>query len=76
MEDGYVQRLTRYFVVPKGDDNIRVVYYASHCGLNDKLWAPDFILPTIDSVLRSVDSGCWFGDANVGEMFLNYMLNY
>ena len=58
LEDGFVQSLTGYFSVPKGDDDIRVIYDATQCALKDRLWAPNFILPTVDSVLRSVDARC------------------
>ena len=74
LEKGHIKSLTSYFAVPKGEDDIRIVYDASKCGLNERLWAPNFVLPTIDSVLRSVDFNSWFCDADLGEMFLNYSL--
>ena len=72
LEDGFV---SSYFPVPKGEEDIKVVYDATQCGLNESLWSPNFILPTIDSVLWTVEIGCWFGDDDLGEMFLNYMLD-
>jgi hypothetical protein len=39
------------------------------------LWAPWFPLPTIDSLLRSVEPGTWMADNDVGEMFLNFVLH-
>jgi hypothetical protein len=55
--------------------DIRVVYDATVCGLNDALWAPNFFLPTVDSILRNASSSSWFGDIDLGEMFLNYPLD-
>ena len=75
LEDGLVKNLTSFFAVPKGDDDIRVVYDASKSGLNVALWAPNFGLPTIDTVLRSVGFNSWMGDADFGEHFLNFPLD-
>jgi hypothetical protein len=67
--------LTGSFPVPKGQDDLRMVYDASKCGLNSQLWAPNFMLPTIDMTLRHVDHSGWFGDIDLGEMFLNFPLD-
>ena len=72
---GYVKSLTGFFAVPKGENDIRIVYDASACGLNDALWCPNFFLPSIDSVLRNAGSETWFGDIDLGEMFLNFQLD-
>ena len=72
---GYVKSLTGFFAVPKGENDIRIVYDASKCGLNDALWCPNFFLPTIDSVLRNASADTWFGDIDLGEMFLNFQLD-
>lgn len=72
---GDVKLLTGFSAVPKGEGDIRIVYDATACGLNNALWAPSFFLPTIDSILRNADSGTWFGDIDLGEMFLNYFLD-
>lgn len=73
--NGKVKNLTGFFAVPKGKDDIRVVYDVSAYMLNSSLWAPNFELPTIDTVLRSVNFNSWFGDANFGEHFLNFPLD-
>ena len=70
-----VKSLTGFFAVPKGESDIRMVYDATKCGLNAALWAPNFGLPTIDTVLRNADNQTWFGDIDLGEMFLNYFLD-
>ena len=72
---GEVNSLTGFFAVPKGTDDIRIVYDATACGLNNALWSPNFFLPTIDSVLRGADKDSWFSDIDLGEMFLNYFLD-
>ena len=72
---GYVKSLTGFFAVPKGEDDIRIVYDASRCGLSYALWCPNFFLPTIDSVLRNASLDMWFGDIDMGEMFLNFQLD-
>jgi hypothetical protein len=48
---GNVLSLTSFFTVPKGDGDVRMVYDAMKSGLNDKLWAPWFLLPTVESHL-------------------------
>jgi len=70
-----VKSLTSFFAVPKAGTGIRVVYDATQCGLNDALWAPNFFLPMVDSILRNACRSTWFGDINLGGMFLNYALD-
>ena len=52
-----------------------MVYNAIKCSLNDALWAPNFFLPIVDSILHNSLSATWFGDIDLGEMFLNYALD-
>jgi hypothetical protein len=75
VEAGYVESLISFFDVDKGSDDIRMVYDGSSSGLNDSLWAPWFPLPTLETLLRSVESGTYMSDNDVGEMFLNFMLH-
>jgi hypothetical protein len=72
---GEVRSLTSFFSVPKGDGDVRMVYDASKSGLNSKLWAPWFLLPTIESHLRSVQPGSFMGDIDFSEQFLNFVLH-
>jgi hypothetical protein len=51
---GPMVSLTSYFAVPKGKDDIRMVYDGTKNGLNDSLWAPWFSLPTVKMHLRFV----------------------
>jgi len=66
---------TSFFSVPKGADDIRMVYDASRSGLNAALWVPGFPLPTTNTHLRSVEPGTWLADLDIGEMFLNFPLH-
>ena len=61
-----------FFSVPKGLNDIRMVYDASKSGLNAVLYAPWFALATVDTSLRSMDRGYWSADNDFGEMFLNF----
>ena len=71
-----IKSFIKYFAVPKGEDDIRLVYDATANKLNDCVWVPTFWLPTIDTLVRGVDGGSWMTDRDVGDMFLNYALHY
>lgn len=75
IDKGKVLSLTSYFGVPKGDQDIRLVYDATKSKLNASLWAPNFGLPTVDTLTRGIDDQSWLGDIDIGEMFLNFMLH-
>jgi hypothetical protein len=72
---GFVSSLTSFFAVPKGNNDIRMVYNASISGLNDSIWVPRFPLPTIQTHLRAVEEGTYMADLDIGEMFLNFILH-
>jgi hypothetical protein len=63
------------FSVQKGEDDIRVVYDGSVSGLNEVLWVPRFVLPTLRTHLRAVENGTFMADVDIGEMFLNFILH-
>jgi hypothetical protein len=67
--------IIKYFAVPKGEGDARVVYDAGANGLNDCVWSPSFFLPTVDSLLRIVDHSSYMEDRDIGEMFLNFELH-
>ena len=73
--DTTVASLMSFFYVPKGEDDIRMVYDGTKCGLNDAVWVPSFFLPTMESHLRAVVSGTHMCDVDLGEMFLNFMMH-
>ena len=75
IDKGPVVSVTSLFDVPKGKDDIRLVYNATDSGLNEAVWAPWFSLQTCESHLRAVDPGTYMGDADLGEMFLNFPLD-
>jgi hypothetical protein len=70
-----IKALIKYFAVPKGLDDIRIVYDATASGLNACVWAPSFWLPTVDTLLRALDSNSWMADRDIGDMFLNFELH-
>ena len=69
---GQVQARMNVFDVPKGKDDIWLVYDGTKSGLTDCLWAPWFPLPMFESLLRSVGLSMWLGDNNIGEQFHNF----
>ncbi|KAL7570891.1 hypothetical protein ACA910_018952 [Epithemia clementina (nom. ined.)] len=52
-----------------------MVYNGTKSGLNRALFAPWFLLATVDTMLRSVDVGTWSVDNNFVKMFLNFWLH-
>jgi hypothetical protein len=70
-----IKSLIKYFAVPKGLSDIRIVYDATASGLNEVVWAPSFWLATIDSLVRALDSTSWMVDRDIGDMFLNFQLH-
>ena len=73
--DEEVESLMSFFYVPKGLDDVRMVFDGTKCGLNDAVWVPSFLLPTMETHLRAVVQGTHMCDVDVGEMFLNYMMH-
>jgi len=65
----------KYFAVPKGEDDVRIVYDATANGLNDCVWIPSFWLPTINTLVRCLDKDSWMTDRDMGDMFLNFQLH-
>jgi hypothetical protein len=73
--EAFIQSLTAFFAVPKGLDDISMVYDGTVSGLNDCTWVPRFVLPTIETHLRSVDEDTYMADVDVGDCFLNFILH-
>jgi hypothetical protein len=61
--------------VPKGEDDIRLVYDGSVGVFNLTIRVPRFFLPTIRTHLRAVDANTYMADVDIGEMFLNFILH-
>jgi hypothetical protein len=72
---GTMSSLTGYFAVPKGSDDIHMVYDATKSGLNSAPWVPSFTLPTVETLLDLLSSSSWMADLDMGEMFLNFPLD-
>ena len=70
-----IKSLTSFFSVPKGENDIRMVYDGTKSGLNASLFAPWFGLGNVTSMLRTVESKTWSADNDFGEMFLNFWLH-
>lgn len=71
-----VKSLIKFFDFPKGKRDIQLVYDTTANALNECVWVPSFWLPTIDSVLRAMDSDSWMADRDIGDMFLNFQLHH
>lgn len=72
---GVIWSLTAFFDVPKGADDIRMVYDGTVNGFNDCIEVPKFGSPTVKSHLRAMSLAYYMVDANVGECFLNFYLH-
>jgi hypothetical protein len=70
-----VKSYIKYFAVPKGDNDVQMVYNAMANNLNERVWVPTFWLPMINLLVRAVDRGSWMTDGDMGDMFLNYQLH-
>jgi hypothetical protein len=65
----------KYFAVPKGEDDVRLVYDATANGLNECVWSSSFWLPTINTLVRGLDMNLWMTNRDMGDMFLNFQLH-
>jgi hypothetical protein len=52
-----------------------MVYDATKCGLNELVWAPNFFIPSVESMVDLLDSKSWMADIDLGGMFLNFPLD-
>ena len=64
-----------YFTVPKGDGDIRPVFNGTSCGLNHRVWAPNFWLPTSGSLIGCLHYNYEAVHLDLGEMFINFGLH-
>ena len=69
-----LKSLIKYFDVPKGEDDVRIVYDATANMLNSCVWVPSFWLPTIESLIRALNHHSWMTDRDIADMFLNFQL--
>ena len=73
--DDVVESLMYMFDVPKGEEDIRMVYDGSKSGLNDALWAPWFPLPTAQSFFDVMMPNYFCSDNDMGDFFLNFPMH-
>ena len=52
---GSVKRYITFLLVPKGENDMHMVYDETSCYLNDTLWAPNFYLPTTGTIISNMD---------------------
>jgi len=74
-EGQQVSSLMYMFHVPKGTDDVRMVYDGSKSGLNKALFAPWFYIHSVDMMCRSLLPSYWCADNDYGEQFLNFNLH-
>ncbi len=72
---GLVKSLTSYFSVPKGENDLRMVYDATKSGLNASLWVPSFQLPQSETLTDLLTPTSWMADIDLGEHFHNFPLH-
>ena len=70
-----LKSLIKYFAVPKGEADVRIVYDGTANDLNACIWVPSFWLPTMDTLVRAVDADSWMADRDIADMFLNFQLH-
>ena len=75
IQPGQVKSLIRFFSVPKGDSDVRMVYDGTASGFNSLVWVPPFGLPTVKTLLRATEPNTWMVDLDIGEQFLNFCLH-
>ena len=75
IEAGPVKVVIPRMCVPKGDDDVRVVWDMTRNGVNPGLFASTFYLIGIYSLMDRIDEGMWIADLDCGEMFNNYTLH-
>lgn len=72
---GYCRLTVPRFPVPKGQDDIRVVWDLAKNGVNETMYTPSFFLASMSTYIRRIDVGTYGGDFDIGEQFHNYMLH-
>jgi hypothetical protein len=63
------------FDIPKGTDDMWMVYDESKSGLNDALWAQWFSFPAVETMTPVLLPGYWCADNDYGEQCLNFNLH-
>ena len=64
-----VKSYIEYVAVPKGLDDIQMVFNGSSCGLNLSLFAPNFWLPMSNTMTILLSFGYRVVDMDIGDFF-------
>jgi hypothetical protein len=72
---GSVTHLTFLFAVPKGDDDIRIVWDSSGNRVNTSLLTPGFGIPSVKALTGYIIAGMYMGDFDIGECWHNFMVH-
>ena len=70
-----VKNITDFFTVPKGTNDICMVFNGTKSGLTDVLWATSFWLLNASSMLRTVSFNHCLVNIDLGEYFINLPLD-
>jgi hypothetical protein len=60
--------------VKKGDDDIHMVWSETETGINDSIFAPQFSLPSMGTLMWHLPNDAWIGDFDISEEFHNFLL--
>ena len=71
VSQGEVLRSYKYVYIPKGVENIKMVYKWTSSGINDVLWATQFSLMTVWNTIWAIEEGNFMEYRDVGEIFPN-----
>ena len=69
VSDGPVVSFTDCFSVPKGKEDIRMVYNGTSCGLNSVLFVPNFWIPTARIAVRTLGPNSFSVDMDLVDCF-------
>ena len=72
--EGVILTQISFFSVPKGTDDIRILFYVTVSGLKDSLWDTNFMLPSMGSFIMMVGPEMHMVDLDVEEMFYKFRL--
>jgi hypothetical protein len=64
-----------FFGVPKGENDIGVVYNGTVSRLNDSLWCPNFYVPTARNASELLSFKSWMSDMDFSEFFYNFHID-
>jgi hypothetical protein len=70
-----IKSLMHFFLVGKGDTDIRIVYNGTRSGLNSATWIPWFAIPSNATLERVVVPGSVQADNDYEDMFLNFIMH-